>query len=156
MSLKDLIFQKGGIGVSLSRQETVERLNPLIQEHMALNHTYAYAINHTSEAEVSERLASFQKKARVDVGKLMETVLSAGGVAYNGVDMEPEDYTLNDDNLLFELRDREKAWQDRLNDELSEHNHQIRTKAVLTLLRDNSAERLDYLRGLTRARRRAR
>ncbi|MDX1546681.1 MAG: hypothetical protein R3247_06820 [Rhodothermales bacterium] len=155
MSLKDLIFQKGGIGVSMSRQETIERLNPLIERHMALNHRYHNALGHLGRADVAEPLRALLKIARVDVGKLAETVLSAGGVPYNGVAMEPSDYPAegDDDAVLAALLDEETAWQDTLLDAL-QADHQIRTAAVLSLLRDNSRDRLDLLKQATRGRRR--
>ncbi len=155
MSLKDLIFQKGGIGVSMSRRETVERLNPLIKQHMALNHGHNFVVAHLGARAVADDLAALQKVARVDVGKLMETVFSCGGVAYNGVDLEPEDFHLGDDDdaMLFELLDREQAFLQALTEELTQP-HQIRTKAVLTLLQTNSQQRVTYLKEQTRRRRR--
>lgn len=155
MALKDLIFQKGGIGVSMSRKDTVERLNPLIQSHSRLNHYYNYGIRHLSEPAVAEALARHQKTARTDVGKLAESVLSCGGVPYNATDLEPEAFALpqGDDAMLFELLDREQAFHDQLRDEL-EHDHQIRSQAIINALLANSAARLDVLKDATRRRRR--
>ena len=157
MALKDLIFQKGGIGKAMSRQETVERLNPLIEQHMALNHYHNYVIEHTGEADIAERLATLQKRARMDVGKIMESVFSAGGVAYNGVAMDPEDFRLSEDDneMLFDLFDRERAFRETLEDEL-ELDHQIRTQAILNNVLANSNERLNFLKDITKRRRRTR
>ena len=155
MALKDLIFNKGGIGVSMTREETVERLNPLIKQHMELNHGYAYVTGHLREAKIGDQLNRLQKTARVDVGKLMETVFSAGGVAYNGVELEPDAYDLGDDDdtMLFALRDQEEALRDALAEEM-DLNHHIRTLATLKLVHQHSQERLDYLKTITRKRRR--
>ena len=157
MGLKEALLNKGWAGRTLSRAETAERLNPLIKQHMALNHYHNYAINNLSkdEQEIADDLATFQKVARVDVGKLMETVFSCGGVAYNGVDMEPEDFKLgNEDNkMLFQLLDLEHEFLNTLAEEVT-LNHQIRTKAILNILLTNSQDRLHYLKVQTKRRRR--
>ncbi len=155
MGLKELIFNKGGIGVSMSRQETVERLNPLIAHHMAVNHAYQYAVTHLEARDVADELARLQKIARVDVGKLMESVFSAGGTAYNGVDLEPEDFALGDgdDAQLYDLLDREQAFLRALDDESSQP-HQIRTTAILNVVRANSRQRIEVLKQNTLQRRR--
>lgn len=150
-----LIFNRGGIGTSMSRAETVEHINPLIEQHMRLNKSYDYAIDHLSDEEIVERLEALQKTARTDVGKLSETVLSAGGSAYNGVELRNETFDLGDDDteILFQLRDREQEFQNALTEEL-DLNHQIRTEAILENVRAHSAERLDYLKGVTKTRHR--
>ena len=152
--VKSALLKKGWAGRTLSREETVERLNPLIEQHMALNHAYSYVVNACSEQDIVAALAGMQKTARVDVGKLMETVFSCGGVAYNGVDMEPEDYALDpDDNeMLFALRDQEQTFRDAVAEELT-LEHQMRTRAVLTRLQTNSQQRFDFLKINTKKRR---
>jgi len=152
--VKSALLKKGWAGRTLSREETVERLNPLIKQHMALNHAYTYVVGACSEEDVAAALAGMQKTARIDVGKLMETVFSCGGVAYNGVDMEPEAFALDpeDNEMLFELRDQEQAFRDALAEELT-LEHQMRTRAVLTRLQTNSQKRFDYLKVNTKKRR---
>ncbi len=152
--VKSALLKKGWAGRTLSREETVERLNPLIKQHMALNHAHTYVINTCTEQDVAEALAAFQKTARVDVGKLMETVFSCGGVAYNGVEMEPGDFALDpDDNeMLFALRDQEQAFRDAVAEELT-LEHQMRTRAVLTRLQTNNQQRFDFLKINTKKRR---
>lgn len=155
MGLKEAILKKGWAGQTISREETIERLNPLIKQQMALNHTYNHVIDHLSEPTITEHLAGSQKTARVDVSKLAETVFSCGGVAYNGVDMEPEDFDLGDDEdeMLFQLLDQEQAFHHALNDEETVEHH-IRTRAVLAILQTNSLQRLNYLKDHTKKRRR--
>lgn len=158
MSLKDLIFQKGGIGQSLSRQDTIDRLNPLIKQHMELNHAHNAVIGALSDADLAAALSAEQRIARMDVGKMMETVFSAGGVAYNGVELEPASYHLGDtdDDMLFELLDRETALRDAVDAEfkLDGLEHQIRTKAILNNVLTHSQQRLDLLKTATKRRRR--
>lgn len=155
MSLKDLIFQKGGIGVSMSREETVERLNPLIEQHMKLNHAYNDAIARLSDRTIADELATQQRTARMDVGKLMETVLSAGGLAYSGTDLEPGDVHTGDgdDEMLFTLRDQEEAFLKMVSD-ASSPDHQMRSKAILGVVENNSRQRFSVLKDHTNRRRR--
>lgn len=155
MGLKDLIFNKGGIGPSLSRRETVERLNPLIRQHMELNLYYNFVIDHVTDPTAAASLSDLQKVARADVGKMMETVFSCGGVAFNGVELEPDTYTLpeDDDAMLFALRDHEESFSELIEADL-DHDHQIRTKAILNLVLTNSQMRLNTLKSLTKRRRR--
>lgn len=150
-SLKELIFNKGGIGKSLSRQETVERINPLIRAHIALNHQHDYVIRALGQADVVEQLEQFQKIARADVGKLAEVVFSAGGTAYSGVDMEPSDFNLGSDpaEMIYRLLEAERQLLALVQAELK-LNHQIRTKAILNLVAQHSQERLRYLEGVAR------
>ena len=152
--VKSALLKKGWAGRTLSREETVERLNPLIKQHMALNHAYNYVANTCSEQDIVAALAVMQKTARVDVSKLMETVFSCGGVAYNGVDMEPDDFALgpDDNEMLFALRDQEQAFRDAVAEELT-LEHQMRTRAVLTRLQTNSQQRFDFLKINTKRRR---
>lgn len=155
MGLKELLLQKGWAGQTLSRDETIERLNPIIRQHMELNHAYNYVIAHCSEKDVTDALSAFQKVARVDVGKFMETVLSCGGRAYNGVDLDPDavDLGQDDDEMLLQLRDLESAFRDTLSAE-KDVEHQMRTRAVLALIDANCQKRLDYLKVNTKRRRR--
>lgn len=155
MGLKKAFLNRGWAGRTISRQATIERLNPLIKMHHELNHAYHYAINHVSSIEVAARLEALLKTGRADIGKLSESVLSAGGVPYSGVDLEPEAVRLSDEEglMLDQLKESEESFHQGLSDELSEE-HQIRTQAILSVVRSNSAARLDYLRDVARKYRR--
>lgn len=157
MSIKRLIFQKGGIGTSMSRKETVARLNPIIEAHLKLNLAYRFAIDHLSDDNVVTALKQQQRTARMDVGKLSETVLSCGGIAFNGVSLNPTDYALDESNdaMLFELLDRERAFNDEVKAELSQP-HQLRTEAIINNVLANSEARLGVLREQTKRRHRPR
>ncbi len=155
MGIKDVFLNKGWAGKTMTRQETIERINPLLRRHAELNHAYAYAINHVSEREAAGKLEALQKTARADIGKLSETVLSAGGVSYNGVDLEPADFTLGEDEgrMIHRLKEQEEQFQQLVSDELTE-NHQIRTRAILAVVQANSLARIELLRGLAKKHRR--
>lgn len=148
-----LLFNRGGIGTSMSRAETIEHINPIIEQHMRLNRSYNYVIDHASEGGIIGRLKEMQKKARADVGKLSETVLSAGGAAYTGVDLRDETFDLGGDNseMLFQLLDFEQSLYDAVTEELG-LNHHLRTQAILENVQRNSKERLGYLKATTKSR----
>lgn len=140
-------MNKGWAGRTLSRQETAERLNPLIRRYYELNHQYDQTIRQINSREAASVLNGFQKTARVDIAKLSETVLSAGYPSYNGVDLDPKDFA--QDGTDAELIDRLIAKEDEFGrlvaDEL-DLEHQIRTRAILQLIRQNSQSRLDTLK----------
>ncbi len=140
MGLKELFLNKGGAGVSMSRRDTVERLNPLLRRAYELLYLWRAAAD-ASDRGAAERLEAMLKTQRADIGKLAETVLSCGGAPYNGAglrDDAPEG--------AARLQNAEEGFRALLKDELKQ-NHQIRTRAVLNVLADNSDARLDYLRG---------
>lgn len=158
MGFKDLFLQKGWAGKTLSRQETIEHVNPLLRRHHELNHCYSHLIDRLSDREAAAQLQDLMKVARADVSKLSETVLSAGGVSYNGTDLEPEDFNLgsNPVDVLREVQKREEDLQDALSEELDRGDHQMRTRAILGVVQTNSQRRLDLLDQLLReAQRRA-
>ena len=137
----------------MSRRETVERLNPIVRGHYELNHSYDYLINNVSDPEKVRQIEAIQKVARVDLGKLSESILSAGGVPFSGVDLEPASYNLgsSDGEMLRRAKELESDFEQLLSAELEE-NHQIRTKAILSVVRGNSRSRLEFLRGALKAR----
>jgi len=151
-SLKDLLLGKGWAGTTITRSETIERVNPLIRQFMVMNRHYRTVIDGLSNAAVADTLEDLQKTARADVGKLSETVLSCGGAAFNGTDLGPEDVDLpdNEADRLFRLQDLEEAFQEAVQEELDDVEHQMRTRAILNVVQTNSEQRLSTLRRLTR------
>lgn len=149
MRIKDLLLKKGGAGVSMSRPETVERLNPLIRRFYELFYSYGNVIRRHPERDVVARLEAFQKVNSVDIGKLSETVLSAGGVPYSGTDLEPTEFDLGTDagRMVAQLRELESGLAEALAAE-DTLGHHIRTRAVLALLHKNTKERLAFLESL--------
>ena len=149
--IKEILLNRGWAGKTLSRSETVDRINPLIRQHIELNHHYGAAIRHCDDERIVDVLERLQKTARTDVGKLSETVLSCGGSAYNGTDLSPEDFTLKGSlsELFEELHDLETDFNDALADEL-DLEHQMRTRGVLEAVKSNSQDRLNALTALQR------
>lgn len=149
--IKEALLNRGWAGKTISRAETVERLNKLLLQHLKLNHYYQYVIRSHSDPEVTEALARVQKTSRADVGKLSETILSCGGTAENGTDLDPDDFQLGPDELemLSQLEDRETEYNGALTREIDEVEHQMRTRGILEAVRSNSTDRLELVRGLT-------
>ena len=85
----------------------------------------------------------------MDVGKLSEVVLSAGGVPFNGTEMEPEDFALGkcDSDIVKALRNLESDFEKLLHAELG-MEHQMRTRAILDAVLKNTRVRLEYVRKL--------
>ena len=151
--LKDIfgaVLNKGGAGTSLSRSETIDRINPVIAAHTRLLHAYEAAKVGRPAAE-ADRLDDLLRTARMDVGKLAEVVFSQGGVPYNGTDLEPGTLTAErgGEARYRALARTEEAFAKQLDDELAV-DHQIRTGATLKLLRAHSAERLDAVQTFAR------
>ena len=155
MGLKELFLNKGWAGRTISREETAERINPIIRKHYELNHSYEHAIRTVQNRDAAETMNTLQKTARADIGKLSETVLSAGYASYNGTDLDPEDFNVGSDDgaIIDRLTELESEFEDLLSEELK-LEHQIRTKAILAVVHRNSRARLDFLRGAAKNRRR--
>jgi len=145
--IKEALLNRGWAGKTISRAETVERLNPLLLQFLKLNHYYQSVIRTHSDRAVTEALQRVQKTARADVGKLSESILSAGGTPENGTDLEPEDFTLGGDDLdmLRQLKDLEADFNESITHERQEIEHQMRTRGILEALKSNSTERHDLL-----------
>ena len=144
--MANIFLKKGGAGFSIGREETAQRLNPLIEKLIVLNHCYDYVILHTSNPDTAERLEAFQKIARADVGKLSETILSNGGVPYNGIDLEASNFNLGtgDAEMLRAVLDQERAFLDAIAAERKVRHH-IRTQAILEKVHSNGQARLSFL-----------
>ncbi|MFT4604689.1 MAG: hypothetical protein ACI9W4_001422 [Rhodothermales bacterium] len=146
MGIKDLLLNKGWAGRTIGRPETTDRVNPIIMDLTGLMHFYEDAATRLGGAAAGEIHVSL-RTLRGDIGKLCETVFSAGGVAYSGTDIEPGSLKLSD-SLFEELADRERAFCASLVEE-GEVEHQMRTRAILAVAGSNGATRLKMLRSLS-------
>ncbi|MFT5145000.1 MAG: hypothetical protein ACI84D_003640 [Thalassolituus oleivorans] len=145
MGIKDLILNKGWAGRTIDRAETTERVNPLIKELTGLMHFYEDAASRL-DAAGAETVHESLRFVRGDIGKLCETVYSAGGVAYSGTDIEPGELKLSA-SFLEELADRERAFCAACLEE-GEVEHQMRTRAIIGAAAANGEARLKMLRTL--------
>lgn len=146
MGIKDLLLNKGWAGRTIDRQETIERVNPVIMDLTGLMHFYEDAAQRLG-GDAGAQIHASLKIMRGDIGKLCETVFSAGGVAYSGTDIEPGSLKLGD-SLFEELADRERAFCAMVAEE-ADVEHQMRTRAVLSVAGANGETRLKMLRGLS-------
>ncbi|HYE58989.1 MAG TPA: hypothetical protein VD948_10805 [Rhodothermales bacterium] len=148
----DAILNKGGAGTTISRQETVDRINPLIEAHARLLHAYASVQQSLPPESLPSGLNEHLRTARMDVGKLAETVYSTGGVAYTGTDLEPgtERFEGGTASVLKALAAREEEFLGQVRDELKDVDHHIRTRAILGNVEKHTAERLDAVREAAR------
>ncbi|MCY3999189.1 MAG: hypothetical protein OXF84_00060 [Bacteroidetes bacterium] len=152
MTIKDIksaILKKGWAGKTLSRQETAHRLNPLIEAHVKLKHSYSSLVAHLASEEPLQELEVILKTQRLDIGKLKELVFSCGETAFNGTSLEPESFSLTVSSPIAELRGLENEVRELLDAERP-IEHQLRSEAVLTRLRTNSDARLSFLRKYAR------
>lgn len=143
-AIKKGFLQKGWAGKTISRSETAERLDPIIRHHIRLNRLHdAAALDLSGDAT---SLADLQKNARALVGKLAETIYSCGGVAYQGTDLEPQDFrsTDSDETILRRLATMERDLQEAIQSEDSVE-HQIRTRAILGAVGEACEERLSAI-----------
>jgi hypothetical protein len=150
------LLNKGGAGKALTRQETCTRLEPIIRRFHILNYCYDAALKRIPDPLTKRHLDEMMQTARADAGKISETVLSAGGAPSTGVGLRQDDFGkgIEDDEVFFLLRDREHEFRTALDEEMSVKHH-IRTTAVLTNAARNSDARLEFLRGVTRGKRRS-
>lgn len=144
------LLNKGGAGVSISRQETAERLDPLLRQLIGLRRYYEELIRRTSDPEIASKLEDLLRYARTDVAKLSETIHSAGAKAYTGVDLrdKPIDFDDKEDDPSF-VRNLEQKFLDAILAE-SKIKHHIRTFAILKNVENNSRNRLSYLAEITK------
>lgn len=146
--LKELAFQKGWAGITISRAETIERLNPIIREHMIVNRSYDSVIASTADAEAKKTLNDLQRIARANVGKIAETIYSCGGVAFNGTDLEPSNFALGSGKqALDKLREMDEDLIELVEKE-SAIEHQMRTRAILGVVKESTEQRIVALRDL--------
>jgi len=157
MSFLDHIFRKGRMGRTISRAETAERLNPILEQHVWLNHYYRRAVERLDDRALAEHFAEEARTARSDVSKLNETILSAGHTPpFSGTDIDPDEIDLSDEGnygLLYDLLDAEQELHDAIKAE-DDIEHQMRTRAILGVVKTNSERRLSALKDATEGRRR--
>ncbi len=149
--IKSVLLKKGWAGRTISRQETIARLNPLMAQHVVLSRLYDQVVSLAApEAAYAEELAQLQRKARTDMGKLAETIFSCGGVAYSGADRPVDAPPVT--GTWAVLLAEEQALGEALHAERT-IEHQMRTEAVLRRCAESSAERLAFVLGQARRQR---
>lgn len=149
------VMNRGGAGRSMTREESVEALNPLVDRHHALLHAYDAALRTLGDRAIADRLNSGMNAARTELAKLKESVFSLAGTPPNGTELDP-DVRLGDTDaeIVHALDAAERAYRDALTDTLGMAHHQIRTTAILENNLKGSNARLDAIHPIvTRMRR---
>ena len=142
MGLKELLLQKGWAGRTISREETIERLNPIIRIMTEMLHRYA-AVRDAADADDRPEIDRVMKTLRADIGKVAETVFSAGGTAYSGIELDPDEFA--DDDGWASVRDAEDVLAAALREE-QDIEHQMRTRAILAKVAENHEDRMKLIR----------
>jgi hypothetical protein len=126
------IFNKGGAGRSMTREESVEAISPLVREHQKLLHAYDAALRTLGDRDLAATINSGMNRARAEHAKLRETIYSLGGDTSNGVDLDPNmDLGASDAAIVHALDERERAYRDALQRTLKMPHHQMRSIAIL-------------------------
>lgn len=144
MSIKDLILQKGWAGKTISRAETADRVNRLIRPLVELLRLYNAAIADTGDSANLSAVQQVMPILRADIGKLAETVHSAGAVAYSGAeqtDVSFAELEIDWSNVL----ENEAVYSERVSDEKA-IEHEMRTRAVLANIVANSVRRQELVK----------
>lgn len=147
------ILNKGGAGRYISRAESVERLLPIAERHLALHRTYTTTLEALPDGPAKDRVQTMMPYLRTEMAKMSETILSLAGTPPNGVgDRAPAPTPGRSDRQRVEdLLDAEKDFGAALTDEIDAVHHQERTRAILGHNAEASASRAGLLRDLLAA-----
>ena len=141
------ILNRGGAGYSISRQETIDRLTPHVQRGLELSRAYARTLPRLDARDAVARLEALMPYLRTEIGKLYETIFSAGGTVPTGVGMRDERVPADDEgDPLTTLTRLERGFGKALREEVDSVHHQERTRAILRSVAAGSDGRLDVLR----------
>jgi len=143
MGIKELLLQKGWAGRTISRDETVDRLNPIIRIMTEMMHRYA-GVREAASAEERPDIERVMKTLRADIGKVAETVFSCGGTAYSGTELEADEFAGGDDGWTS-LRDAEDVLAASLREQQNVE-HRMRTRAILAKVAENHEDRMKLIR----------
>lgn len=140
MGIKEIFLNKGWAGKTISRAETVERLNPIIRIMNELMQNLNAISARGDRAEIDAPL----RILKMDIGKMCEIIFSCGDVAYSGTDLDPKEF-LGADALA--VSDCEARLENALE---IEHGieHQMHTRAILGNVDANQKSRIQTLRNL--------
>jgi hypothetical protein len=127
MGIKELILKKGWAGRTISRPETVEQLNPIIQYMSGVLFQYTSSPEFVDTEQI--------RTLRMDIGKMSETIASCGGVParHSGGGDAPEN-----------IRSAELHLRDLLQLE-QKIEHQMRTRAILGVVLTNTEARISAI-----------
>ena len=145
------ILNKGGAGRYISREESVERLQPIVANHLDLLQAYTATAARLSDPATRQRFDDvILPNVRTELNKLYETVFSLGGSAPTGAGTDWDESAIDGDEAdrLRALIEMDKEFGETVSEEADAVHHQERTRAILMHNAAKSGERLTFLRGL--------
>jgi hypothetical protein len=145
MSIKNAILNKGWAGKTITREETAERLNSLMRPLIELLFMYDRVLGTAAQDGPAGDLRREMPALRADIGKVSESIMSCGAVAYSGTDLKSADVASNAD--WAHVLEREQAVERALEEERAVE-HQIRSRAILKAVAANSKKRLELLKAV--------
>jgi hypothetical protein len=145
--MKNFLLKKGWAGRTIGRQESVDRLNAILQSHHEINAAYDTEVPGIGTEEDRNRLDALRRTSRADAGKLSETILSLGGVPASGIGLRASTTDADASTSVRRLIDLESKFLDRIAGE-SKVEHQMKSRAILGNSEANARERLEFLKSL--------
>ncbi|MEM6326534.1 MAG: hypothetical protein AAF791_05395 [Bacteroidota bacterium] len=145
------VLNKGGAGKYISREESVERLQPVIASQLELLRAYDHVGKRIADANATQYFDEvILPRLRTELNKLYETVFSLGGSAPTGAAMDWTASDLDGDDvaLLKALQVRDRDFGRQLAEEMDAVHHQERTRAILGHNAEMADVRLGALRKL--------
>lgn len=147
-SLRPLL-NKGGAGRYISREESVERLQPIAQRHLDLLMAYDAHLGELPDGPARQEVEAMMPYLRTEVAKMSETILSLGGTPPSGAGVPASTAgAASDRDRLQGFLDAEKDFSGALRDEVDVVHHQERTRAIIEHNADASQARIELLRGI--------
>jgi hypothetical protein len=141
-------LNKGGAGYSISRAETAERLKPHVARGLELLRSYSAALPAMRDREAADRLGALLPYFRTELGKLYESIFSAGGTVPTGTEIDFSRRDVGEGSALQMLTEREQRFGSAVKEEVDSVHHQERTRAILKSVAAGSNGRMDALREL--------
>jgi hypothetical protein len=133
MGIKELILKKGWAGRTISRAETVERLNPIIHFMSGVLLQYTSSLEFVDNPQI--------RTMRMDIGKLSETIASCGGVPARHSGDGDSDGDSGSGDAPENIRSAELDLRELLLNE-RKIEHQMRTRAILGVVLTNTEARI--------------
>ena len=145
------VLNKGGAGNYISREASVERLQPVIADQLDLLRAYDHVAKRISDPGVRQRMEDVVlPNIRTELNKLYETIFSLGGSAPTGSEMDwtAENLDGSDAHMLKAMLDRDARFGRSLTEEMDAVHHQERTRAILGHNAAKAEDRSNMLRAL--------
>ncbi len=127
------ILNKGGAGRYISREASIERLTPIVDEHLRLFATYEAALDGMEATHDKAAIEALLPFYRTEMAKIYETMFSLGGSASTGAHGAPEVDPVGSTTAerVKAIIKAENEFQDKLSAEVDAVHHQERTRAIL-------------------------